>query len=112
MLKPLTEENRNGFNDVRNVYNPNKYQHTLGEYVQINGQEAYKKKSHEYSDSEDSESSDSDYSDSDDERDDRHAKQSKSSTAQVDENKEKTQTIEIKIVTSNEPNSVPQIKIE
>ena len=35
MLKPIIHENRNGFNDVQNYYNPNKYDHTLGEYAQI-----------------------------------------------------------------------------
>lgn len=34
MKKPLTWENRDEANDVRNIYNPNKYEHTLGEYVQ------------------------------------------------------------------------------
>jgi hypothetical protein len=29
----LIQENRNGFNDMGNKYNPNKYQHTLGEYA-------------------------------------------------------------------------------
>jgi len=33
MLKPLVQENRNGFNDIGNVYNPNKYEKTLGEYA-------------------------------------------------------------------------------
>lgn len=34
MKKPLIFENRYDVNDLRNVYNPHKYQHTLGEYVQ------------------------------------------------------------------------------
>ena len=33
MLKPLIDENKNDFNDLGNVYNPNKYSHTLGEYA-------------------------------------------------------------------------------
>jgi len=33
MLKPIIQENRNGYNDIINLYNPGKYQHTLGEYV-------------------------------------------------------------------------------
>jgi len=33
MLKPLIQENRNGFNDMGNVYTPGKYSHTLGEYA-------------------------------------------------------------------------------
>ena len=38
MLKPIIHENRNGFNDVQNYYNPNKYDHTLGEYAQVGNQ--------------------------------------------------------------------------
>jgi hypothetical protein len=33
MLKPLIDENKNDFNDLGNVYNANKYAHTLGEYA-------------------------------------------------------------------------------
>ena len=33
MLKPIIQENRNGYNDIINMYTPGKYQHTLGEYV-------------------------------------------------------------------------------
>ena len=67
MLKPIIQENRNGYNDIINMYTPGKYQHTLGEYVQINGQVDSKKRSHEYSDSEDSDSSSE--SDTEDEHD-------------------------------------------
>lgn len=35
MKKPLIFENREDPNDLRNFYNPNKYEHTLGEYLQI-----------------------------------------------------------------------------
>ena len=35
MLHPLIHENRNGYNDITTTYNPNKYDHTLGEYVQL-----------------------------------------------------------------------------
>ena len=81
MLKPIIQENRNGYNDIINLYNPGKYLHTLGEYVQINGQDQSQKKSHEYSDSDDSESSDeSDSNDSDNEED---TKENKSSKAQM-----------------------------
>jgi len=38
MKKPLIDENKNDFNDLGNVYNPNKYSHTLGEYAQISNQ--------------------------------------------------------------------------
>ena len=38
MKKPLIQENRDGHNDIINVYNPNKYQHTLGEYAQKGNQ--------------------------------------------------------------------------
>ena len=71
MLKPIIHENRNGFNDVQNYYNPNKYDHTLGEYVEIDGSAKKSKKNIEdLSDSESSGSSsdsdsDSDSSDSD-----------------------------------------------
>lgn len=34
MKKPLTWENRDGAHDIRNIYNPNKYEHSLGDYVQ------------------------------------------------------------------------------
>lgn len=38
MLKPIIQENRNGYNDIINLYNPHKYQHTLGEYAQVASQ--------------------------------------------------------------------------
>jgi len=38
MKKPIIQEDRNGFNDIINVYNPGKYQHTLGEYSQVGNQ--------------------------------------------------------------------------
>jgi hypothetical protein len=77
MLKPLIDENKNDFNDLGNVYNQNKYAHTLGEYISIDGQEAAKKKSRVDSDSDESESSDeSDSNDS--ESDDDGAKMSRS----------------------------------
>jgi hypothetical protein len=38
MLKPIIQENRNGFNDIINLYNPNKHLHTLGEYAQVANQ--------------------------------------------------------------------------
>lgn len=34
MKKPLIFENRYDVNDLRNIHNPDKYDHTLGEYVQ------------------------------------------------------------------------------
>lgn len=36
MKKPLNWENRDDANDLINIHNPGKYDHTLGEYVQIN----------------------------------------------------------------------------
>jgi len=36
MRKPLIVENRHDSNDINNVYNPDKYQHSLGMYVQTN----------------------------------------------------------------------------
>jgi len=44
MKKPIIQENRNGFNDIINVYNPGKYQHTLGEYSQVGNQTIAEKK--------------------------------------------------------------------
>lgn len=116
MLKPIIHENRNGFNDVQNYYNPNKYDHTLGEYVEIDGSaKKSKKNTEDLSDSESSDSSnnsDSDSSDSessyssDDEHDDK-----RHSTAQKEAENNKNQSIEIKIITSNEPNKPPTIEI-
>jgi len=99
MLKPIIQENRDGYNDIINIYNPGKYLHTLGEYVQIKGAVPSKKRSHEYSDSDDSESSDG--SDSESDRDD-DGHENKSQT-QMATQKDQTQTIEIKIITSNQP---------
>jgi hypothetical protein len=36
MRKPLIFENRHDTNDLKDYYNPDKYQHTLGMYVQTN----------------------------------------------------------------------------
>lgn len=36
MKKPLIFENRVDANDLRNIHNPGKYDHTLGEYAQVN----------------------------------------------------------------------------
>lgn len=36
MKKPLIHENRDDFNDLRNVYNPDKYSNSLGNYLQKN----------------------------------------------------------------------------
>ena len=38
MLKPIIQENRNGYNDIINMYTPGKHEHTLGEYVQKGNQ--------------------------------------------------------------------------
>lgn len=35
MKKPLIFENRVDANDLRNIHNPGKYDHTLGEYAQV-----------------------------------------------------------------------------
>ena len=102
MLHPLIHENRNGYNDITTTYNPYKYDHTLGEYVQLDSEEEKKKKSVEESDSESDSSDDSD-SDSDS-PDDKMAR-----TQESDQNK--AQTIEIKIVTSNQPNEAPTVSI-
>lgn len=110
MLKPIIQENRNGYNDIINFYTPGKYSHTLGEYVQVNGEVENHKKSHEYSDSEDSESSDECDSNDSDCEDDSNQNRDKSSHAQTE--KDTTQTIEIKIITSNQPQAAPQIVIE
>lgn len=40
MKKPLIFENRDDHNDLRNIYNPNKYEHTLGEYAQVKSDKA------------------------------------------------------------------------
>lgn len=38
MKKPIIFENRVDANDLRNIHNPNKYDHTLGEYAQVGNQ--------------------------------------------------------------------------
>jgi hypothetical protein len=38
LKKPLIPENRDIHNDFINFYNPNKYEHTLGEYAQKKSQ--------------------------------------------------------------------------
>jgi hypothetical protein len=38
MKKPVIFEDRKDPNDLRNIYNPNKYEHTLGEYAQTRNQ--------------------------------------------------------------------------
>lgn len=43
MKKPLIYENREDPNDLRNVHNPGKYEHTLGEYVQLPNPDSQKK---------------------------------------------------------------------
>jgi len=40
MKKPLIFENRVDANDLRNIHNPGKYDHTLGEYVQTDEDES------------------------------------------------------------------------
>lgn len=45
MKKPVIFENRMDPNDLRNIHNPDKYAHTLGEYAQIDQKKAEAPKS-------------------------------------------------------------------
>ena len=38
MKKPIIQENRDGHNDIINMYTPGKHEHTLGEYAQVGNQ--------------------------------------------------------------------------
>lgn len=137
MRKPLIYENRHDTNDLRNIYNPDKYQHSLGMYVQTNDEKdpkqvlAEKKQTTLDDDDEDKAElcdnpNDPDYdptlcddsSDSDSEDDEEEAagtaagsfvssKKPKQKTADA-----KPQTIEITITTGGDSYQAPTIEIK
>lgn len=46
MQKPLIPENKKDSNDMRNIYNPGKHEHTLGMYAQVKNQTAVAQANH------------------------------------------------------------------
>lgn len=131
MRKPLIYENRHDTNDLRNTYNADKYQHSLGMYVQTNDEKEDSKqnlaeKKHEILDDEDKddeEDTDSDDdSDTEDEEEDEAADPLLAPGAVVQKNKgtkkakkapeTKPQTIEITITTGGDSYTAPTIEIK
>ena len=131
MRKPLIYENRHDTNDLRNTWNPDKYQHSLGMYVQTedvkeDSKQTLAEKKTKILDDDDKDDDDSDDDDTDSDSDSEEeeeenaggdpslapgvAAQKSKGTKKVAETK--PQTIEITITTGGDSYTAPTIEIK